>query len=234
MKDKKKKSVSSSAPTLGAAPKEAKSSAFYQREFRRRLREQGLVKKEIWIRPENASLLGGVEAKLRQLPAHEMASSQELPVIGDRIMADPSLWTTTTIFQALRKEGIFKNEQVSIELIDGVEPAVHIVMHEYGDLPIFITASGDQIIVEAVLWALDDVLDIDRFNEAILRTHKFFPLSTISLDTVGKGLDYYYMFGALSANSLLSNVVLEIEMLAVNVMQATEAYSEFLGVAIEA
>ena len=36
------------------------------------------------------------------------------------------------------------------------------------------------------------------------------------------------MFGALSASSVLSNVVQEIEMLADNVIKATEAYEGFL------
>ena len=36
------------------------------------------------------------------------------------------------------------------------------------------------------------------------------------------------MFGALSASSILPNVVLEIETLADNVIKATEAYEDFL------
>ncbi len=42
------------------------------------------------------------------------------------------------------------------------------------------------------------------------------------------GDDCYHMFGALSSASSLQDVILEIEMLASNVIQATEAYSEFL------
>lgn len=43
-----------------------KSSAHYQRLYRQRLREQGLVKKEVWILPEHAPLLVAFERKLRQ------------------------------------------------------------------------------------------------------------------------------------------------------------------------
>ncbi len=42
------------------------------------------------------------------------------------------------------------------------------------------------------------------------------------------------MFGALSSSSDLANVVFEIEMLASNVIQATEAYAEFLQTPHEA
>lgn len=206
----------------------AKSSAYYQREFRRRLREQGLVKKEVWIRPENAKQLSAVEKALREVI--DVSTWK----IGERAMTEAKRWTTTSLYEALQTTDLFAPGQASIELIDGVEPALHIVMKEFGDLPIFVTVSGDQIIVEAVLWPLVDVADSAGFNEAILRTHKYFPLSTISLDTLGENADYYQMFGALSASSILSNVVFEIETLASNVIQATEAYSDYLVAPIEA
>ena len=107
-------------------------------------------------------------------------------------------------------------------------------MQEYGDLPVFVTVFGDQIVAESILWALEDVTEPDAFNAAVLRTHKFFPLSTISLDTLADGTDYYHMFGALSATSRLENVLVEIDTLASNVIQATEAYSDFLSTAVEA
>ena len=107
-------------------------------------------------------------------------------------------------------------------------------MKEFGDLPVFLTVSGEQIIAESILWAVDEVADVDRFNDAILRTHKFFPLSTISLDSLGSNGDYYQMFGALSSTSLLQNVVFEIEVLASNVIHATEAYAEFLTISVAA
>ncbi|WP_460225435.1 biofilm formation regulator BacA [Aurantivibrio infirmus] len=205
-----------------------KSSAHYQREFRKRLREQGLVKKEVWIRPDNAKQLAQIEKELRT------SRGSQWPKGENTMTATNEVWTTTSLFGALQDAELFKSGQASVELIDGVEPALHIVMFEYGDLPVFLTVSGEQIIVEAVLWSVSAVNDVNRFNEAILRTHKYFPLSTISLDIVGDGKDYYHMFGALSSSSILPNVIFEIETLASNVIQATEAYSEFLNIAIEA
>ncbi len=205
-----------------------KPSAHYQREFRKRLREQGLVKKEVWIRPEHAKQLASIEKELRGANGLNLEK-------GEQVMAKvESSWTTTSLFEALSQEELFNAGKASIELIDGVEPALHIVMYEYGDLPIFLTVSGEQVIVEAVLWSVAAVRDVNRFNEAVLRTHKYFPLSTISLDIVGDGADYYHMFGALSSTSIISNVIFEIEVLATNVIQATEAYSEFLNIAVEA
>ena len=211
----------------------AKSSAHYQREFRRRLREQGLVKKEVWILPENAKQLATYEKVLR-VRQDAFANVNSLMDTGDQNMSELKRWDTTSLHEALEVEELFTSGKATLELIGGVDPTLHIVMNEYGDLPLFLTIAGDQLIVEAVLWSADEVTDLQRFNESVLRTHKYFPLSTISLDTLGDGKDYYHMFGALSATSILPNVVFEIEMLAANVIQATEAYSDLLSTAIEA
>ncbi|MFT7184912.1 MAG: hypothetical protein ACI84K_000279 [Pseudohongiellaceae bacterium] len=210
-----------------------KSSAHYQREFRKRLREQGLVKKEVWILPEHAKRLGIYEKILRTLdPSSSQASDSQTGVsvmTANVTTNEVTYWTTESLYDALKSADLFVSAQAKVELIDGVEPVLHIIMAEYGDLPVFLTVSGEQIIVESVLWSIIDVVDVAGFNNAVLRTHKYFPLSTISLDTLGDD-DYYHMFGALSSSSILPNVVFEIEALANNVLQATEAYGEFLSI----
>jgi uncharacterized protein YjfI (DUF2170 family) len=204
-----------------------KSSAHYQREYRNRLREQGLVKKEVWILPENARRLAMFELELR-VSAKQVVSSGLLQAKGESRMTDVvNRWTTASLHDALAKADIFVARRADLELIDGVSPALHIVMYEYGDLPLFLTVSGEQIVVEAMLWSVSEVNNPSLFNETVLRTHKYFPLSNISLDKMD-GDDCYHMFGALSSASSLHDVILEIEMLASNVIQATEAYSEFL------
>ncbi|MDO8343255.1 MAG: YjfI family protein [Cellvibrio sp.] len=204
-----------------------KSSAHYQREYRNRLREQGLVKKEVWILPENARRLAMFELELR-VSAKQVVSSGLLPAKGESRMTDVvNRWTTASLYDALTKADMFTAKRADLELIDGVSPALHIIMYEYGDLPLFLTVSGEQIVVEAMLWSVSEVNNPSLFNETVLRTHKYFPLSNISLDKMD-GDDCYHMFGALSSASSLQDVILEIEMLASNVIQATEAYSEFL------
>lgn len=136
-------------------------------------------------------------------------------------------WTTASLYEALCQAELFASKRAEVELIDGVSPALHITMGEYGDLPLFVTVSGEQIVVEATLWSLSEVSNPALFNETVLRTHKYFPLSTISLDK-NDGDDCYQMFGALSSASSLQDVLFEIEVLASNVIQATEAYSDFL------
>ncbi len=203
-----------------------KTSAHYQREFRRRLREQGLIKKEVWIRPENARLLSQAEKKLREPNLVETIKEGEFVMTNLHEM--PELWTSQSLKAALEQEPLFTLNQASIELIEGIDASLFIEMKAFGGLPVFLTVVGEQIIVESVLWPVDAVSDVAGFNDAVLRTHKYFPLSTISLDTMANGESVYHMFGALSASSLLSNVLFEIDMLANNVIQATQAYAEFL------
>lgn len=202
----------------------AKTSAHYQREYRKRLRELGLVKKEVWVLPEHAKQLSIIEKSLRIAGSYSVKDNN-----GEVDMSRPhALWTTQEAYEAISSHDLCKEQSASAELIEGLETSIHIIMHEHGDLPLFLTVSGEQIIVEALLWSTQDVIDTNAFNDAVLRTHKYFPLSTISLDSIDEENDFYHMFGALSASSTLENLILEIETLASNVIQATQAYSEFL------
>jgi uncharacterized protein YjfI (DUF2170 family) len=188
----------------------------------------------VWILPENARRLAIYEQQLRQPAASGTPIAGQLPShaktegkMTNAIQQGDEVWTTASLYEALAGSSLCTSGRADLELIDGVAPALHIVMADYGDLPIFLTVSGEQVLVEAYLWSMDEVRDVAQFNEAILRTHKFFPLSTISLDRID-GDDCYHMFGALSSQSSLQNIVFEIEMLASNVIQATQAYAEFL------
>ena len=113
-------------------------------------------------------------------------------------------------------------------MIEGIDASIVIIMHTHGDLPVFVTVSGEQILAESVLFALDDVANTAEFNEYVLRTHKYLPLSTISLELDKENGDYYHMFGALSATSSINEIILEIDTLAENTIQATEAFETFL------
>lgn len=203
---------------------DTKTSAHYQRLYRQRLREQGLVKKEVWILPEHARMLLNVEKQLRQPAGMTQSLSQE-----SNMTAAVSMWTSNKLFDALSAVELFKNGGASVELVQGTDPSLHIIMHEFGDLPVFISVVGEQIIVESILWPTEAVKNVSTFNEEILRTHKFFPLSTIGIEKLAEN-DFYIMFGALSSESSLSNVMFEIEMLSDNVIKATEAFENYLKV----
>lgn len=139
-----------------------------------------------------------------------------------------STWTSQTLYEALQDTDLA--DKASIELIQGSDPSLQITMHDYGELSMFLSVCGVQMLVESVMWAAADVQNSADFNAEVLRTHKLFPLSTISLDRMPDGEDYYTMFGALSASSSLTDIIFEIETLADNIINATEAYQQFLTI----
>lgn len=205
---------------------ERKSSAYYQRLHRDRLRQKGLVKKEVWILPEYGDELVAVEKRMRQ-PRGAMGAP---PARSEKEsgMSEAKMWTAAALYDALAATEQFRSGESQVELIEGAEPSLHVVMSEYGDLPLFVAVVGEQIVVEAMLWPVSQVYDSAAFNELVLHAHKLFPLSTIGIETLADGEAVYIMFGALSAASSLSNVLFEIETLSDNVIKATEAYETHL------
>lgn len=205
-----------------------KSSAYYQMQYRQRLRDQGLVKKEIWILPSRSDVLAEIEKALRDpiLPVTTNTGATERK--GNEMHTEIKYWTTTGLYEALKETELFKDGRATVELINGEEPCLLIIMREYGDLPLFLTAMRTYLLVETLLWPLSEVKDAAAFNMEAMRSSKLFPLSYIAIDTMHGDEDHYIMYGALSATSILSNVVFEIETLADNVIKATEAFADHL------
>lgn len=91
----------------------------------------------------------------------------------------------------------------------------------------WLAISGEQILVESLLFSVADVKDNAALNDEILRTHMLFPLTTVGISTVG-GEDYYTAFGALSAQSKAESVLIEIDTLFQNVAAFIDAYQSHL------
>ena len=197
----------------------SKKPAYYQSKYRKRLREKGYVKREIWIPPDFAAVLKDCETALR---------AGVMPIIPktslEKKMTQDENWTTESLLEALKQSGPAADGDFDVELVDGADPGILVVMKEFGDLPVMISVSGSQIIVDTLLWPVAEVADTASFNEMILKTHKLFPLSTFGIGAGPDGRQYYEMFGSLSAGSILSSVIFEIETLADNALQAADAY----------
>ena len=194
-------------------------SSYYQSRYRSRLRDKGYVKREIWIPPEYSAILKDCETALRA------GISPIIPnAATESEMSEDGNWTTETLHEALSQSESAMESSMNVELVAGIDPAILITMSEFGDLPLLLSVSGSQILVETLLWPVDEVKDTAAFNELILKTHKLLPLSTFGIRHGPDGRDYYEMFGSLSAGSILESVQFEIETLADNAMQAAEAY----------
>lgn len=210
----------------------AKPSTLHQRSYRERMRQQGLVKKDVWIRPEHAPDLAAIEKSMR-----ESSAGWTAPEAVALLSGDTPAWTTQAIHKALSAHaspssggdqgGHPGTGMVSIEWIEGAEPSVCLQMHGYGDLPVFVVAGVEQVVVEAYLWPLSAVADPAAFNALVLRTHRLLPLTTISIQIIA-GEPAYIMSGALDSRSSFASLWFEIETLADNVINATEAYASYL------
>lgn len=112
------------------------------------------------------------------------------------------------------------------ELVITRESDCLLIANEDG-LDAWIAISGEQILVESLLFAQNEVNDTAALNAAILRTHMVFPLTTVGISNLS-GEDYYTAFGSLSAQSKESSILIEVETLFQNVEAFLDAYQEYL------
>ena len=201
----------------------SRKSSYYQSRYRARLRENGYVKREIWIPPDYTKILKDCETALR---AGVMPIIPK--IVTERKMSEDGNWTTETLYQALAQSEPAGEGAIEVELVEGTDPGILVTMTEFGDLPLLMSVSGSQILIDTLLWPVEEVDNAAAFNEMILKTHKLLPLSTFGIRPGPDGRDYYEMFGSLSAGSILESVLFEIETLADNAMQAAEAYQSDL------
>lgn len=193
-----------------------------QQAYRDRLRAEGLVKREVWILPHHAHVLGRIEKLLRKPNAHPLVQALKGVSIA---MSDVS---PASLLASLGESTLTLSGRYSFSLIDGGEPVILAVAHEFGDVHVFIAITGEIAIVQATLFPVAQVTDTARLNDRILRTEKLFDLANISIDTHPDGSEFYVIYGALRASSSLDDIEFEIDTLAQNAVNAAAAYREFI------
>ncbi len=129
----------------------------------------------------------------------------------------PRAWTTGSLATALSDPAYC--DSLSVERIETAEPVLRVTMHEHGDLGIFVSCAGEQIVVSTLLWPVDEQPDADAFNRFLLKAQKLVPLSNFAITEVD-GRDYYELIGELSIESNLRLIVLELRVLAENALSA--------------
>ena len=129
----------------------------------------------------------------------------------------PGTWTTSSLAEALRSPELA--DEFAVELIEGAEDVLRVSMPAQGDLSIFLSVAGEQIVVSTLLWPVDEQPDADAFNRFILKAQKLVPLSNFAITDVD-GRDYYELIGELAIESPLSAIALELRVLAQNAIDA--------------
>ena len=201
-------------------PSLKKPSSFYMKQMRAGLAGAGYVKHETWVLPEHRSLLKQMEKQLRQ-PLRDGS------FMSENYMSAGTNWNIDRLFNALQALDDVVSNDITLSLVQGSESSIKLDMNDFGGLPIYIAVVGDQIIVDTVLVDVESIKDVGAFNDAVLRSRELFPLSSIGIETMPNGQVVYNMFGALSSDSSLTNVVTEVKTLVDNVQRASEAFERF-------
>ncbi len=131
----------------------------------------------------------------------------------------PRAWTVSSLADALGSPELA--EEIAVERIEGSEPVLRVTMRDHGDLSIFLSVAGEQIVVSTLLWPVDEQHNADAFNRFILKAQKLVPLSNFAITEVD-GRDYYELIGELSSESSLRMITLELRVLAENAIAAAD------------
>ncbi|HCO8214134.1 YjfI family protein [Escherichia fergusonii] len=110
--------------------------------------------------------------------------------------------------------------------IKNSENALIMKMNDYGDLQINIIFTSRQIIIETFICPVGCIKNREEFNLFLLRNQKLMPLSSVGISSI-QHEEYYVVFGALSLNSSLSDIMLEITTLVDNAMDLAEITEEY-------
>lgn len=129
-------------------------------------------------------------------------------------------WTVETLSAAL-----LQSSTLNLNIRHEAD-ALIIKLDDYGDLQLNLLLTSRQIIIETYICPLSEIKKQDAFNAFLLRNQKLLPLSSVGISPVG-GEEYYVAFGALSLNSSLDDILLEISTLAQNALDLAELTDDF-------
>lgn len=136
-------------------------------------------------------------------------------------------WTVASLERALADAAA---GEVEVRRIDGDAPVLMVVMKAFGDLPVYLSVAGEQIVVSALLWPVAEQADQAEFNRFLLKAQKAVPLSNFAITEVDE-VEFYELIGELSPDSPLDAILLELRVLAQN---ALDAAGELRGAAFAA
>lgn len=195
------------------------------REERQRL---GLVKLELWVPPAAKSDVQAAARAIITASSRGPALSRNPDPPQGSFQMDHVIdtdWSVKSLSQALTETRLLREGELTSRVLEGTEPVMQITMHEFGDLPIFMSVGAEQIVVSALMWPVDEQKDQAAFNVFLLKAQKLVPLSNFGITTVA-GRDYYEIFGELTCKTTLQTVVIELRMLAENAIRAADELRE--------
>jgi len=181
-----------------------------QQTRRQKLRSDGLVMREVWILPQHAPVLLKIERLLRKPNAHPLIHALK----GVSSAMSNGLINTQSLLSGLQSGELAGSGRYTFSLVEGLEPVIQAIAHDYGDVHVYIAVTGEIAIAQATLFPVARVRDTARLNDRVLRTEKLFDLANISIDAHPDGSEFYVIYGALRASSSLSDIDQAVDRLA--------------------
>jgi hypothetical protein len=206
------------------------------RAWRKARREAGMVKLELWV-PQ--AVRDDVRAAVRaivtdstrgpSLPNRRARPTSVSIPAGephpmDAVIETP--WTVPAVRDALEASPLVREGEMTLRVLEGAEPVLLATMHEYGDLPVYLSVGGAQIVCSVLLWPVAEQENAAAFNEFLLKAQRVVPLSNFAITTVGDQ-DVYELMGELSSKTTLQTILIELRTLAENAIDATALRETF-------
>jgi uncharacterized protein YjfI (DUF2170 family) len=211
------------------------------RAWRQARREAGLVKLELWV-PEAArdDVKAAVRAIITDSTRGPHLAGRDLAGRARRPTSDPitsgddhhmdavieTPWTVPAIKEAMDASPLVREGEMTLRVLEGADAVLMATMHEYGDLPVYLSVGGAQIVCSVLLWPVAEQADRHAFNEFLLKAQRVVPLSNFAITNVG-GEDVYELMGELSCKTTLQTILIELRTLAENAIDATELRETF-------
>jgi uncharacterized protein YjfI (DUF2170 family) len=114
---------------------------------------------------------------------------------------------------------------VSLQPIPGATPVVQVVIGGREELPIFITASDEQVLCICYLWTEAEIVPEKRGEllELLLDLNPSIPLSSF-----GRVGERYVLFGALARDARADDIACDVATLSDNALDALESLVGYL------
>ncbi|ADG11597.1 DUF2170 domain-containing protein [Caulobacter segnis] len=207
---------------MPAKPTRGAQAAERTRAWREARRQAGFVKIEVWAPAAcKPDILSAVQAIVVESARGPALKTNPNPPKGVRHMDSviDTAWTIHTLRDGLVESSLVREGEMTVTVVEGVEPVLLVVMHEFGDLPIYVSGGGLQLVVSTLLWPCDEQNDRAAFNEFLLKAQKIVPLSNFGITTI-EGRDYYELMGEISSKTTLQTLLIELRTLADNAIAA--------------
>jgi uncharacterized protein YjfI (DUF2170 family) len=172
---------------MPAKPTRGAQAAERTRAWREARRQAGFVKIEVWAPAAcKPDILSAVQAIVVESARGPALKTNPNPPKGVRHMDSviDTAWTIHSLRDGLVESALVREGEMTVTVVEGVEPVLLVVMHEFGDLPIYVSGGGLQLVVSTLLWPCDEQNDRAAFNEFLLKAQKIVPLSNFGITTV--------------------------------------------------